>query len=202
MVCKIYFWIEILEMNDEKIQYLNITYYKRRSNRAKRVFIKIDVFGDVVVIIPSKMHIDQSLIDKLLNENMEWILKNVEKIKDKRSNIKYTDKDDYLKYKDLALDIIRIKIEYFNTFYNLPLNKISIRNQRTKWGSCSSSGNLSFNYRLCFLPDNLSDYIVVHELCHLAFMDHSQYFWDKVSITIPDYILRRKNMAQYSSLLY
>lgn len=202
MVCKIYFWIEILEMNDEKIQYLNITYYKRRSNRAKRVFIKIDVFGDVVVIIPSKMHIDQSLIDKLLNENMEWILKNIEKIKDKRSNIKYTNKDDYLKYKDLALDIIRIKIEYFNTFYNLPLNKISIRNQRTKWGSCSSSGNLSFNYRLCFLPDNLSDYIVVHELCHLAFMDHSQYFWDKVSITIPDHILRRKNMAQYSSLLY
>ena len=101
---------------------------------------------------------------------------------------------DYLKYKEQALILVRNRIEYFNKFYNYKWNNIVIRNQKTRWGSCSKKGNLNFNYKIALLKEEEYDYIIVHELCHLGEFNHSRNFWNLVAITIPNYREIRSNL--------
>ena len=103
-------------------------------------------------------------------------------------------KSEYLKYKNQALKLVRNKLEHFNKSYNFKYNKVTVRNQSTRWGSCSKSGNLNFNYNLSLLPENLVDYIIVHELCHLGEFNHSKNFWDLVARAVPDYKERRQEL--------
>lgn len=76
-------------------------------------------------------------------------------------------------------------------------DKISIRNQKTRWGSCSQTGTLSFNYRLMMAPPQVSDYVIVHELCHLTHMNHSDAFWKKVADVMPDYAVHRHWLREH-----
>jgi predicted metal-dependent hydrolase len=94
---------------------------------------------------------------------------------------------DYLKFKNRALRLARDRVNYFNSFYNFKYNKISIKNTRSRWGSCSNRGNLNYSYRIIFLPEEYRDYIIVHELCHLGEFNHSKDFWELVQKKIPDY---------------
>lgn len=79
-----------------------------------------------------------------------------------------------------------------------PFGRISIKNARTRWGSCSSKGNLNFSYRLSLLPPHLSDYVIIHELCHLREFNHSSRFWDLVAMLDPDYALHREELKGHS----
>lgn len=76
-------------------------------------------------------------------------------------------------------------------------SSITVRDQKTRWGSCSSRGTLSFNYRLIFAPPEILDYVVVHELCHLTHMNHSKDFWNKVGSVMPDYKIRRNWLKEH-----
>lgn len=93
----------------------------------------------------------------------------------------------YIKYKKQAVVLVRERLEYFNTFYNFKYGRVAIRNQKTRWGSCSKKGNLNFNYKIVLLTPKQADYIIVHELCHLKEFNHSQRFWDLVAKAVPDY---------------
>jgi len=93
----------------------------------------------------------------------------------------------YLKNKQSAFCLTEERLQYFNKFYGYKWNKIVIRNQKTRWGSCSKKGNLNFNYKIALLPPEALDYIVVHELCHLKEFNHSINFWNLVSKTIPNF---------------
>ncbi|HTH92921.1 MAG TPA: M48 family metallopeptidase [Candidatus Paceibacterota bacterium] len=104
----------------------------------------------------------------------------------------------YKKYKEEARVLVHARLEHFNQYYNLPYKKVFIKNPKTRWGSCSSAGNLNFSYKILFLDPALQDYLIVHELCHLKQFNHSKAFWDLVSEQIPDYkklhvVLKRKN---------
>ena len=92
----------------------------------------------------------------------------------------------YLEHKEKAREIAIDRLAYFNQHYKLKYNKIAIRNQKSRWGSCSSKGNLNFNYKIALLPSHLSDYVIVHELCHIGQFNHSQKFWDLVAETLPN----------------
>lgn len=94
-------------------------------------------------------------------------------------------------YRELARVRIHERLVFWNTYYNLTYGRVYIRNQCSRWGSCSSSGNLNFNYRIAFLPQELFDYVIVHELCHLIEFNHSPAFWMSVEKVIPDHRERR-----------
>lgn len=99
----------------------------------------------------------------------------------------------YIREKQKAFNIAKERLEHFNKFYNYKWSKIVIRNQKTRWGSCSKKGNLNFNYKIVLLPPETVDYIIVHELCHLREFNHSQNFWALVAQTIPNYkIIKQK----------
>ena len=102
----------------------------------------------------------------------------------------------YKEFKEEARVVIHSRLEYYNSFYGFAYNRVSVRNQRRCWGSCTSLKNLNFSYKLLFLPEHLRDYIIVHELCHLGELNHSKRFWALVSRQIPDYKIRRKQMRQ------
>ena len=88
------------------------------------------------------------------------------------------------------------RLSYINKFYNFKINRIVIKNQTTRWGSCSSKGNLNFNYKIIYLKPHLADYLVVHELCHLGELNHSKRFWALVSKTIPNYVKISKELKR------
>jgi len=79
------------------------------------------------------------------------------------------------------------KVNKFNKVYGFKFNKIAIKNQKTRWGSCSKKGNLNYNYKIVLLPEKSADYIIVHELCHLKEFNHSRKFWNLVERALPDY---------------
>ena len=93
-----------------------------------------------------------------------------------------------IKKREQARRFVESRIKYYNSFYNFKINRIAIKNQGTRWGSCSSKGNLNFNYKIIYLRPALADYLIVHELCHLQEFNHSKRFKDLVSKTIPDYV--------------
>ena len=81
--------------------------------------------------------------------------------------------------------------------YGVKCGRVAMRNQKTRWGSCSKEGNLNFNYKIAFLPPELADYLIVHELCHLKEMNHLPRFWALVEQTIPNHKALRKEMRRY-----
>ncbi len=154
-------------------------HYKiKKSRRARRLRITIRGSGEVFVTVPWLMSVRKA--KKFVEEKNDWIVKNLEKIKinNKSNLLNKGSRKDYLQHKKVARELVKLKLEEFNKIYNFKYNRISIRNQRTRWGSCSSKKNLNFNYRIVFLPEKLVDYLVVHELCHLGEMNHSRSFWE------------------------
>lgn len=97
------------------------------------------------------------------------------------------------RYREEARRKFEERVAYYHPLTGGTYTSITIRDQKSRWGSCSSRGTLSFNYRLIFAPPVILDYVVVHELCHLTFMDHSKNFWNKVASVMPDY----KNHRQW-----
>lgn len=102
----------------------------------------------------------------------------------------------YLKHKEAARRIITERLSYYAPLLSVTYKRLAIRNQRRRWGSCSSLGNLNFNYRTAFLPIELCDYIVVHELCHLKELNHGPQFWAHVESILPDYEARIRALKE------
>jgi predicted metal-dependent hydrolase len=104
--------------------------------------------------------------------------------------------------KNQAIIYLNQRTRYFAEKMNLSYNKLSIRNQKSRWGSCSRNKNLSFNWKLIMTPEYILDYVVIHELCHLREMNHSRNFWNLVSQYCPDWKEYRKWLNKNSSYLH
>ncbi len=108
---------------------------------------------------------------------------------------KYT-RWDYKKYKEDARSLVHKKIAELNAHYGYKVGRVSIRNTKSRWGSCSKQGNLNFNYKVLFLPPHISEYIIVHELCHIKEFNHSPNFWNLVAELVPNHKAIRKELKQ------
>lgn len=96
-----------------------------------------------------------------------------------------------------ARQLVESRLPELNKTYGFRYARVSIRSQRARWGSASSRGNLSFNYRIVYLPLELQDLIIAHELCHLREMNHSPAFWALVEKAVPDYKRLRRELRRY-----
>lgn len=90
-------------------------------------------------------------------------------------------------YRKRAKENIESRVRFYARRVGEMPNKVTVKTQKSRWGSCSSLGNLNFNWKLIMLPQEIIDYVVVHELCHLKEMNHSRNFWDQVGRVLPDY---------------
>ena len=142
--------------------------------------------GNVVVTVPRNF--PDSLLNKFITEKKNWIMEKVSNfLKSSVRPLRKSVRGEFKKYKAEVRVLVEERIKYFNQFYGFKYNKINIKNQKTRWGSCSRKGNLNFNYKIIFLDPELRDYIIVHELCHLKEFNHSKNFWSLVAQVLPDY---------------
>lgn len=179
-----------INLNGQKVNY-NF----KVSNRARRLRLSISNSKGFVVTAPR--FFPTNLIEKFIFEKANWILGNIKKYNDSSIiSLRGNSRRDYLENKEKARELVLNRIKHFNSFYSFPFNRISVKKQKTRWGSCSRQGNLNFNYKIVSLDQRLSDYIIVHELCHLKELNHSKRFWALVEKTIPDYKLIRREFKK------
>jgi predicted metal-dependent hydrolase len=101
--------------------------------------------------------------------------------------------------REAARAVILAKVAYWTPLLGVTPGRVAIRNQRSRWGSASSIGNLNFNWRIAKMPEELLDYVIIHELAHLRELNHSPAFWAIVAEHCPEYRTRRKELREYSS---
>jgi predicted metal-dependent hydrolase len=104
-------------------------------------------------------------------------------------------------YRDQARQTLHARVEFFARQYDLQYKGIRITSARTRWGSCSATGSLSFSWRLILAPLAVVDYVVVHELVHTVFHNHSKQFWHRVGTIMPDYQEHRKWLREHGRQL-
>ena len=160
--------------------------------KSNRKTIAIQVNPDLSVTVRAPRRASKKDIEDILIEKEAWILKHIEQMRVKNAEYEALQtcrltNEEVSKLADEALTYIPERVEYFAKIIGVTYGRITIRNQKTRWGSCSSKGNLNFNCLLMLAPHEVVDYVVVHELCHRKEMNHSKAFWSEVEKIIPEY---------------
>lgn len=160
-----------------------------RRNR-KTAAIEINKEAEVIVRVP--YHMSDAEIQSMLRLKMDWITGHLQKMRDRITQKEKLTEEELRTLTEQAMQEIPKLAAYYAPKVGVTYGRITIRNQRTRWGSCSSKGNLSFNCLLMLTPPDVMDYVVVHELCHRKEMNHSKRFWAEVERVLPDYRLQRQ----------
>lgn len=132
-----------------------------------------------------------SVIKKSISKHARWIEKHLEESKRKTEFYSSLGDEDIKRLKKLAREILPKKTAYFAEIMGVSYGRITVTSAKTRFGSCSSEGNISYSYRLMLYPDEAIDYVVVHELAHRRQMNHSPEFYKIVASVFPDYKYRK-----------
>lgn len=165
-----------------------------RAAKGKSLRLAVRADGALVVSLPPRM--SRLEAERFIVEKKAWIERAQSRLSD-RERLPNVSGPLRLAEKRLAQQRIQERLAYFNKDHRFHFRRVVIRDQRSRWGSCSRTGTLSFQYRLIRLPLPLLDYVVVHELCHLEHMNHSASFWSAVGSILPDYVRLRKMLKGY-----
>ncbi len=168
-----------------------ITYEVKRFKRQRS--IRIHIRGHAL-LVTAPLRVSIKEIESAIKSNESWIDTHILR----REYDKTIDPFVVAQLKKRLLEKIEERLHHFNLYYGLSYARVRVRDQKTRWGSCSSDGNLNFNIHMIGLPDDLFDYIIVHELCHLKHMDHSKDFWELVAEQMPLYQDHRHHLKSYS----
>ena len=172
-----------------------------RSSR-KTMVLEVTREGRVIVRAPYSM--PQAKIERFVREKADWIEKSLAKAARREAELEETPKltrEDMERLANEAMRVIPSKVEYYAGLVGVTYGRITIRNQKSRWGSCSAKGNLNFNCLLMLTPESVQDYVVVHELCHRKEMNHSARFWQEVEKILPDYRQRRRWLKEYGAAI-
>lgn len=172
----------------------NFEYEIKKYKRAKYLRISVKPGGRVVVTTPWRT--PRYAAVQFVEKQGGWIEKARAKMLALPTPANVGTAAEYKKYKLQAQRLIAARLIELNTQYGFPYKLVSVRNQKTRWGSCSKSGTLSFNYRLLFIDPAIRDYVLVHELCHTQQMNHSPQFWHLVGRVVPNH--KQLRTALYS----
>lgn len=165
-------------------------YELKRSKRATAMRLAVHPDGAVVVTAPTYFGI--RVIEYFLQKHAAWVKRKQDVVKG--TTVIRIARKDIPMLKQQALARATERCEQYARIYGVSFGKISIRAQKARWGSCSKSGNLSFNFRIAALPERLFEYVIVHEICHLLELNHSPAFWKQVEKCVPEHKQLRKKM--------
>lgn len=169
---------------------MKIGEYNVEVRRSKRKSAAIKITADMQIVVFVPLYVSDNEIEKMVISKSKWIDEHMLKVQstiDERSKLEKITFEQIKELADQAVEYIPKRVKYYAEKENFIYNKITIKNLVSRWGSCSTKGNLNFNCLLMLTPDYVIDYIVVHELCHLREMNHSEKFWAEVEKIMPDY---------------
>jgi len=182
--------------------HLQVMKQEIRLIRSRRKTISIEVTADAHVIVRAPNRAPLSEINRFIGEKADWIDKSLNKMRQRQetqSQRKELSPQEVKLLVTRAKRIIPQRVRYYADLMGVTYGRITIRMQKSRWGSCSGKGNLNFNCLLMRTPETILDYVVVHELCHLKEMNHSERFWAEVEKVLPDYKERRKWLKDHES---
>lgn len=177
---------------EELVKIAGLSVLLVRSSR-KTLAVQIRADGTVIARAPLRMPKDRILY--FLSEKASWIRMQQGRMQE-RENMRqqariHLDAAQEKELRERAKSVLAQRTAYFARQVGVTYGRITVRDQKTRWGSCSQTGNLNFNFRLILAPPEVLDYVVVHELCHRRQMNHSAQFWQEVAQVLPDYRERK-----------
>lgn len=154
-----------------------------RSAKARRVVITVRPFKGIRVAVPRGVSFDRA--DKFVLTKVDWALKHLKRMKKlEREHRELAGAFAPVDRKTARAELAG-RLEMLSAIHGLSYGRLSIRSQKTRWGSCSAKGNISLNAKLVNLPAELIDYVIVHELVHTRIMNHSKAFWAELERRMP-----------------
>lgn len=173
-----------------------IEYFIIKKIAFRNIRIKIDQTGRVIIFSP--ILVSDRYLEKILLSRGNWVIRKLKAVSEIK-NIEIPQNVSLKKVREQARMVIEDRIGEINKVYNFSFSAVFLRDQKTRWGSCSSKKNLNFNYKIAFLPGHLRDYVIAHELCHLQEMNHSKRFWNLVEKSIPEWTTHRHELKKWRS---
>lgn len=157
------------------------------SDRARYARITIKRDGTVKLILPKRVSLEQGR--RFLKEGKTWIQKHLRQVRVERADPRLD--------RVQARRILVERLECLAKRHDFTYNRVFIKNQKTLWGSCSSANNINLNVNLVRLPDELRDYVIVHELVHTRHKNHSRQFWETLNAIVGDGKKLQRQLRRY-----
>lgn len=167
--------------------------------KSKRKTFSLEIKPDLEIICRAPLGASEKEINTFIDNHKQWLEKNIKKAEQRAAQAAHT-----LILSDAEINLLKAqakayipkRVEFFANQMGIEYGSVTVRMQKTRWGSCSSKGNLSFNCLLMLTSDYITDYVIVHELCHIKEMNHSKKFWSQVENVLPDYRKRRDELKE------
>ena len=159
--------------------------------RSRRRTLALQLKPDGTLQVRAPLHLPKRQIEAFLLEQRDWIERRQQRLA-ALPKAEMLSEEELAELKKRARRVFLARAAYFAPVVGVSYSRITVRSQRTKWGSCSAKGGLNFNCLLLLAPTEVLDYVVVHELCHRLEMNHSPRFWAEVERVLPDYAAARK----------
>lgn len=176
--------MEYMEIED-----LRLSVCMERGGR-KSLTVSVTPQGELLIKAPLAM--SDREIERFLNGKRYWIYKQGIRVRREAASRVQISETEEKAYREQARKQLLARTDHYKQILGVEYGRIRIGDQKTRWGSCSSRKTISYNWRLIRMPEEIQDYVVVHELCHLLHMDHSRAFWNEVAGVLPDYQERRR----------
>ena len=173
--------------------------------RSRRKTMALEITPQCAVRVRAPLGMPEEEIRRFVQEKSDWILKHLAVMEKKAGELKEIrpmSVEELEALADRACQVIPERVRYFAPKVGVDYGMITIRNQKTRWGSCSARGNLNFNWRLILAPEEVLDYVVVHELAHRREMNHSKAFYAIVESVLPDYRQARRWLREHGDSLW
>jgi predicted metal-dependent hydrolase len=170
-----------------------------RHPRARRYVIRVRSDGSVRVTLPrwgSTRHAQH-----FAEQQRPWIERQRQRVEQSRQSGMERSVDELKELRQRAARELPLRLHALAELHGLTVIRVNIRNQRSRWGSCSPAGRICLNWRLVLMPDHVRDYIIIHELMHLRRLDHSRVFWKLVAAACPEYETARRWLRKNRHLL-
>lgn len=166
--------------------------------RSRRKTLALQMKADGTLLVRAPLRTPRWEIESFLLRNGEWVRRQRAKLA-ARTGAEKLSEEELAELKKRAREVFLARAAYYAPLVGVRCGRIAVRSQHSKWGSCSSKGNLNFNCLLLLAPAEALDYVVVHELCHMLEMNHSPRFWAQVERVLPDYKSARKWLKDHGA---